>query len=91
MNILDSFEILLLCLQDDDAKENKKREEQLIDFQNMLIAAQHVNGGGDNEVKKAREAQFELLSRKVGEVNEVKAKKEMAKYQWPHEMKQNKD
>lgn len=83
MTIIDALESLLLLRDEEERKFNARRLEQYVDFESMLIAAAHVNGGSDDGVQEMRDNHIKRLTTKVGRAGAAEAQKEMNEMQWP--------
>lgn len=83
MDVIDALETLILLRMDEEQKYNNKKKEQKTEFDSMLIAAIHVNGGDSPEVSKMREDHIQRLTEIIGDEREQQVEKEMSQFQWP--------
>lgn len=83
MDIIDALETLILLRMDEEQKYNNQKKAQATEFNSMLIAAMHVNGGDSPEINKMREDHIQRLTEIIGDEREQHVEKEMSKFQWP--------
>lgn len=86
MPIIEALEHLLLIRSKEEADYNMNKINQSIEFDSMLIAALHVNGGNSQEIKEQREAHSKRLNQFIGKDQEKESEKEMEQYQWSPEV-----
>lgn len=83
MDIIDALETLILLRMDEEQKYNNQKKAQATEFNSMLIAAMHVNGGDSPELSKVRDDHIQRLTEIIGDEREQHVEKEMSKFQWP--------
>lgn len=81
----EALEHLLLVRYEEENEINRTKENQLVSYKSMTLAAMYTQGS-NNDLKKASDEHIENLSRMVGEAAEQQAQKRQSEYQWSPEV-----